>query len=257
MNDLVRHYFRDGRFHCVVAVHEDENASWEKLSPLLPRGWFELSRLTAEDRVEFTRGFWNATLPYLSRTEKPFGRFFDDLSDVCVMLIQEKEKGPFSALLIYELADKTGFFWGEPPAGVVEVLQGRTAVAPHQLPADYSTFFKIHNGFGKADDTGLLPIEEIGPRREALRAQLGERTPLTLNNEVVNRDYLIPFYQSYGQDAYQCFYADWYPEQEMGNLYYSGIEQTLSNPKSPGSAAEKMAFPTFLDWLAFYLECIR
>lgn len=250
----MRDYFKSDRFHKVVALHEDENASWEQLSkccPDLPRGWYELSRLTAEDRVDFTRGFWAATLPYHPRTQHPIECFFKDLDDVGVLMTQEKEGTPFEFLLIYSLADGSGFYWGKPPADRNEVLSIRAAHVAHELPLDYLAFFKIHNGFGKADDTGILPVEEV-PERLQLEA------PLTLRNrELVNGEHLIPFYQSYGIDSYQCFYADWYPEQEMGNLYYSAQEHSLSDPQAKGSGGETLAFPTFLDWLVFYLECIR
>ena len=40
----------------------------------------------------------------------------------------------------------------------------------------------------------------------------------------------------------------------MGNIYYSGIEHTISDFKDPAMWVENLAFSTFLDWLAFYLE---
>ena len=73
--------------------------------------------------------------------------------------------------------------------------------------------------------------------------------------EVIDLKKLIPFYESFGMPVFQCFYSDWYPEQEMGNVYYSGLTQTISDLKLPLS--ESLAFPTFLDWLLFYLEKVE
>jgi hypothetical protein len=55
---------------------------------------------------------------------------------------------------------------------------------------------------------------------------------------------------------YQCFWAEWYPEQEMGNVYYSGESKTISDVFGSFSSSETMAFTTFTDWLMFYLERI-
>ena len=65
---------------------------------------------------------------------------------------------------------------------------------------------------------------------------------------------LIPFYESFGMPFYQCFWAEWYPEQEMGNVYYSTESKTISDLFTSGASSESMAFPTFMDWLTFYLE---
>ena len=56
---------------------------------------------------------------------------------------------------------------------------------------------------------------------------------------------------------FQCFWLEWYPEDEMGNVYYSGVANTISDLAAKATSAENMAFPTFTDWLMFYLETIE
>ena len=57
-----------GNFHRVIALQERVDTVWEQaidLAPSLCRGWYELSKLPKEDRLEFTREFWLKKLPYL------------------------------------------------------------------------------------------------------------------------------------------------------------------------------------------------
>jgi hypothetical protein len=65
---------------------------------------------------------------------------------------------------------------------------------------------------------------------------------------------LIPFYESFGMPFFQCFWTEWYPEEEMGNVYYSGVSKKILVAEDERPSEENMAFPTFLDWLMFYLE---
>jgi hypothetical protein len=65
---------------------------------------------------------------------------------------------------------------------------------------------------------------------------------------------LIPFYESFGQPFFQCFWGDWYPDQEMGNVYYSNATKKILVSNKKDDCLETMAFETFTDWLVFYLE---
>lgn len=92
---------------------------------------------------------------------------------------------------------------------------------------------------------------------QSLQEQLSERGGVMLKNgEQLNPRNLIPFYVSFGQHCYQCFWKEWFEESEIGNVYYSGIEHSLSEPQQGQDADINMAFPTFLGWLMFYLEGI-
>ena len=65
---------------------------------------------------------------------------------------------------------------------------------------------------------------------------------------------LIPFYQCYQKQAFQCFFAEWFPLGEMGNVYYSGLDNQISNYHNISNASETLAFKSFLDWLIFYMD---
>ena len=239
-------------------MHEEEDLDWETLSkqvPNLPRGWFELSRCDREDRIDFVRGHWTANLPYAPKSNATIQRFFEEMEDIGLFLTQRSYDDPLIPQMVYSL-EKT-FFHGDAPATDEEMGLIEGMFDPYPLPSDYLAFLRIHSGFGKATDTGVSGARSLHDLYEDLQELLAQRPPITLGveKEVVVGERLIPFYQSFGMDSYQCFYADWYPQAEMGNLYYSGIEHTLPDYRS-GPAPDKLAFATFLDWLAFYLEFV-
>ncbi len=269
MNEHVRHYFtvaseaqEGGHYHQVIPLEVAGSETFESAqlkAPLLPKGWWELTRLPSEDRIEFVRGFWFATLPYMPGTSDIIGKFFGELDDIGVILTQQSAGSTFLAQMIYSMRNNSTFFRGLPPALKEERELLRRLFPTHPLPEDFIEFLKIHNGFSKVTDTGLIPAAAIQPTFESFQERLSHKPPLTRGapyNEEINPSSLIPFYQSFGTDSYQCFFADWYPQEEMGNLYYSGQDHTLSNFSGRQSLPENLAFPSFLHWLAFYLDGI-
>lgn len=92
---------------------------------------------------------------------------------------------------------------------------------------------------------------------ERFQQMLKKLDVLKTTDEIeVNPKTLIPFYESFGMPFYQCFWSEWYPEEEMGNVYFSDLTKTISSTHLRESSPENMAFPTFIDWLKFYLERI-
>src|SRR5262249_1478434 len=119
-------------------------------------------------------------------------------------------------------------------------------------------FLQIHNGFCKFTDTGMIPSAFVGKVYREFQAQLSTQDPLlSATGDSVNPKTLIPFYESFGFPCFQCFWVESYPAQEMGNVYYSGLTHTITDHTSGMAAPENQAFPTFLDWLMFYLEVIE
>jgi hypothetical protein len=166
--------------------------------------------------------------------------------------------------MVYSMKDNGSFFHGGPPLEEKETLQlqedFQVGIAPENnlLPLDYLAFLQIHDGFCKYTDTGLILSTELLESYNTLQRILLEKDPLFSEKGVeVNPRSLIPFYESFGLQAYQCFWGDWYAEQEMGNVYYSSAEQTLSKVGKKDDWVENLVFPTFLDWLAFYLEAVE
>ena len=257
MNQLVRDFYRtDSKeaLHSVIFL-TDGAISWEEANQktsTLPRGWYELCQLTSTDRIEFVQGFWLSLLPYHPIFHQFLSDFFEKLDDVGVVLSQSKKEAPWVAEMIYSLKDNRSFFRGLPPGQESDLEELRSFL--DHLPFDYLSFLRIHNGFGRLSEMGLLQSDQVVEAKTHLMDQLLVSEPvLKVGEQVIDPSSLIPFYD-YGLGSYQCFFADWYPVNEMGNVYLSGIDYTLSNYMDRKEWADQLAFPTFLEWLTFYLE---
>lgn len=248
----------NGHFHKVVALHESPDASWKEmhaLAPNLSKGWFELSRLKTEDRIEFVRDFWLAKMAYHPNLSEFLMQFFGSLDDIGIFITQKMFDSPYEAHLVYSMKNDSGFFHGEPGATPQEIDQLQKLFPNYILPADYKVFLQIHNGFCKATDTGIIPTSLMFKAYETFQEMLrGQDQLLTPEGNAVDPKSLIPFYESFGLPCFHCFWGEWYPAQEMGNIYFSGLTNTISSCRSAEASPENLAFPTFTDWLMFYLE---
>lgn len=262
MNALVQEFYHtsgkegDPVFDSVIFLSESKE-SWEGAKAMcgdLPRGWYELSRLPVIDRISFTRDFWMDRLPYHPSFIKFAPEFFFRLDDVGVVLSRESKGAPWIAEMVYSLKENRSFFRGLPPCQK-EDLEDLKAVLNLTLPRDYLSFLEIHDGFGKLSELGLLKAKQvISVREKLIDAVLSNERPLMQGGRVVDPSLLIPFFTSFGTESYQCFFADWYPGNEMGNVYLSGIDYTVSECSDRKEWSDQLAFPTFLDWMAFYME---
>lgn len=249
-----------GNFHDVIVLHDSPHLEWDMVSkkiPVLSKGWFELSRLDARDRIDFTRDFWLAKMPYHPMLNDFLIIFFSKVESIGIFATQQRYDDPYEVQLVYNLKDDNGFFRGSPPATEEEVANLQELFPEVIFPPDYIAFLQIHNGFCKATDiTGIKKICQMQCCYHSFQSLLQQKGELlTAQGEEVDPKKLIPFYESFGMPFYQCFWAEWYPEQEMGNVYYSGVTHTISDVKDSEKApSEKMAFPSFTDWLIFYLE---
>ncbi len=229
----------------------------QKKDPHLPKGWYELSHLSPRDRVDFTREFWLSKFPYCPQLDKQLDVFFSSLEDVSPYLIQASKHGKYESRLMYILKEKKGFFQGLIPADDAAITHLATIFKERFPPKDYVAFLRIHNGFCKVTDTGILPISCLNESFLSFRQFLSLKPPLVnAAGASINAEALIPFYESFGMPVFQCFWADWYPDQEMGNVYYSGIDHTVSDVLNIDAPTESLAFATFTDWLFFYLEIV-
>lgn len=252
-----------GSFRSVLALHEHPEITWEIISeqcPDLTKGWYELSRLNSVDRIEFTRDFWLSKLPYNPGLDKFLTNFFSMLDDIGVFIVQRKFDDPYEAHLVYSLKGNSGFYRGRSPIEDAEIPRIQKLFSDFMLPSDYLAFLKVHNGFSKSSDcTGvcnsndLLRLYEFF--QDFIKQREGEIT--TTSGTPIDPRKLIPFYESFGMPFFQCFWAEWYPENEMGNVYYSGMTNTISDIKAAGVGIETMAFSNFIDWLIFYLEQVE
>lgn len=249
-----------GSFYNVVILHDAPDISWKDISakiPTLSRGWYELSRLEAADRVEFTRDFWISKLPFHPDSLESINRFFNGVEDIGIVVAQRHSEGNSVAHMIYALKDDAGFFHGCSPMNEEEKGELQELFPDVILPEDYIAFMEIHNGFSKSTDSGVIStrlLPEVSKRFYEMMEV--ETTLTTTEGKVVDPQNLIPFYESFGLPFFQCFWNEWHPDHEMGNVYYSGSTHTIADPLS-GGGENGMAFPTFLDWLFFYLEIIQ
>jgi hypothetical protein len=250
-----------GHFHQVIPLHEDPLIDWQEASELAPRlmrGWYELAQLPLQDRIEFSRDFWISKLPYMPHLSEAVNRFFTGIDDLGIFLTQQKYDDPFQAHLVYSLPDNGGFFQGEGPALESEIIYLQNEFPDYILPSDYLAFLQIHNGFAKLTDTGITPSYKMKVGYQTFQEMLARvQEPITTPfGAVVNPSSLIPFYESFGMPFFQCFWGDWYPEQEMGNVYYTPESRMISTCKKKSDCDETLAFETFTDWLMFYIEKI-
>ena len=246
MNEQAEISFRKN-FSEVVRLSKEKTTYEElkKKDPLLPRGWYEICQLALDVRVEFMQKYWLKTMPYHPRSHKVFTSFFDRLDDVDVFLLGEK-KPPFFAQFVYSIKDKSSFFRGGIPLDMDQIY-ALNAQFGGTLPKDYLSFFHIHNGFAKSFDTGLIRAQDIVNHYKKIQTEIAD----SFLSQTLSRDSLIPFYECFGLHAYQCFFKDWHPGLSMGNIHFSSIEKSISRYSDPEAT---LAFESFSEWLAFYLE---
>lgn len=248
-------------YHEVICLHETPHLSWEDISKRassLPKGWYELSQLKLTDRLDFCRDFWLETLPFIPHVHSFLQNFFSKLDDLGVFLTQDKVDSPFECEMVYSLKDDSCFYHGSPPCTEQEIQSLKRGFAS-LLPDDYLAFLKIHDGFSKHVDTGMIKTKYLQETKRHLIQEWEQPLhEISFKGKVIDPNDLIPFYESFGQSSYQCFFSRWTPYEQTGNVYYSLVEKTISDMSDPKQRwQDHLAFPTFLDWLIFYLESIE
>lgn len=251
-----------GNFHRVIALHEAPDIDWESIQEIVPdfcRGWYELAQLSSKDRIEFIRDYWIGKLPYRQGVSENILQFFENLDDIGVYITQKVYDSPYESYLVYCLKGDSGFYKGCPSASEQELSNMQKQFPGFILPRDYLAFLLVHNGFSKTTDyTGIISTGKLIERYSEFQEMLSKEDIIKSSSGVeIDPKSLIPFYESFGMPFFQCFWTDWYPEEEMGNVYYSGQTKTVLFDQSGSPSVENMSFPTFLDWLMFYLERIE
>lgn len=256
MNPLSKQYYQVGGkspFQEVLFLSDAKDLEWSALSekvPELPRSWFELARISSKDRIEFVSNRWMDSLSFQPGASRGITRFFLNLDEIDVVVV--KSDFLYSVEMVYSLSDNRSFFRGFPPLTEQDIRIFKAEINAH-LPTDYFSFFRLHNGFGKLSEMGILPIDEIPKAIQTVREILECQT--NAQNYLINPEMLIPFFENLG--SFQCFFSDWYPNSEMGNVFLSGIDYTVSDTTSREAWEEECAFATFIEWLSKYLEGIN
>lgn len=268
MNKHIREFFylhsdggRQGGYHTVIALHEAPDADFERLAERLPkscRGWLELAQLLNSDRTELVRDHWLGKFQQYPKLETFLLHFFQQVDEIGVWVTQKRFDDPFDCHLVYSMKGGDSYFRGSPGASEEQLLRLQSNFSEWVIPSDFASFLSIHNGFAKTTDcSGILGVDELIERYRRFQLFLSESEELPkAYGRSINPKTLIPFYQSFGMPYYQCFWAEWHPETEMGNVYYSGQTNSVYFPEGKCGKAEELAFDTFADWLIFYLEGI-
>lgn len=249
-------------FNKIIAFHEEKNMDWARISkeiPLLPRGWFELSRFESNDRIEFTRDYWLAKLPLETyegqKMEQIIHEFFLEIDDIGIYATQHKEGMPYDIHMIYSMQKGQKFFHGSPPAKSENINAIQKQFSHCAFPNDYLSFLTIHDGFCRYTDTGLIRTRDMAKTYLKFQDILQLQDINCWEDEItLQKKGLIPFYESAHLHCYQCFYAGWQPNNEMGNLFCSEDELIMSDFLDGNNLVENLAFTSFLNWLAFYLQ---
>ncbi len=250
---MKNHYEKSNGLFSEVLFFSQDRISWEetkKKIPEFPKGWYELSCLNDPDRIEFTKEYWLKVLPFVPKAHPKIIRFFQGLDDVGIYAFLPKNQEKWQLEFIYSLKNEACFFRGGLFAreGSIQALNQQLQ---HVLPKDYLAFFQIHNGFARHNDIGILHLEQVIPCQKQLERILLDSQKRYTPSIIYERDSLIPFYECFGLHSFQCFFKEWYPTSEIGNVYFSGVDYTISKVVK---AEEDLAFESFSKWLAFYLE---
>ena len=243
-----------GHFHAVIDLETHLKMGWEKLvqiCPSLPHGWFELVHLADVDRMELMQEHWLLKISPHSKIKEAIAKFFLSLDHIGVFLSQRTYDDPFEPELIYRLSGSGEFFRGRPGATLEEIGGLQKEFVEYILPVDYTSFLRIHDGFAKRRDIGMLGSRDLALACIDFQEVL-EEASVSISHFSIPPKALIPFYQSSQGADFQCFWNDGTALQRSGEGIDPpptvGVTARIDPKKEPHS------FPTFLDWLIFYLE---
>jgi hypothetical protein len=260
MNSCVKEFYKkqesdDKGFYDVILIDDSCKVGVERLQELcidFPKEWFELSRLDPSLKIEFARDYCLEALPYVPRIYGFLYDFFSKIEDIDIFLTKKEKHDLYKCELVYSMKDGS-FFRGNPPANEETIDELKTQF--NILPKDFIAFLKIHDGFSKNLDSGIIPAEKLKEVSDHFYENIfNSGKVIKCGKKIVDPSSLIPFYTSFLNEDFQCFYADWFQENEMGNVFYSEAESSISDYHNDLSWVENLSFPTFLDWLLFYIE---
>lgn len=261
MNRSVLEYYKKDEssgFCDVIFVDEKTTKTYEELKEIaykFPKAWFELSKLQITDKIEFSADFCLKTLPYSPDIYPLIADFFLNINDISIIMTKKRNDEKYLVELVYSMQNDSTFFRGKPPLDE-DIINYINFEFNNILPRDYLAFLKIHSGFAKNADSGIIEAENmLDLTNHMIDLIENQKKVILLNNQHIDPQDLIFFYQSYQRVDFQCFYTRWQP-QEIGNVYYSYNDNSISNYYDKASLSENLAFPTFLDWLIFYLDIL-
>lgn len=158
MNCDLRSFFqRENTFSDVLSLHET-HLTYEMVKekdPSFLREWFEMMRLDHRVRFEFFRDYWLNSLAFTPHTYDAITHFFSRVEDIMVYLMKSGKDAPYVSNLIYCMKEESDFFLGALPLNEKQIEQfAKECNFP--LPIDYLHFLRIHNGFRRSKDAGII-----------------------------------------------------------------------------------------------------
>jgi hypothetical protein len=254
MNSSALKYYKNDNFKDSIFL-DTKKISFEKakeIYPLFPKSWYELISVNKELRIEFYRDYLLKILPYKPNVYSFIYDFFSNLEDIDVVFF--KKENEYEIELVYSLKNIDTFFRGKEPLDEI-TIRNINASFETLLPRDYLTFLKVHKSFSKNDDTGVFDGRFLKKLQESfINLVENKSSQIRCNLDFIDPKTLIPFYQCYNKDSFQCFFLEWFPLEEMGNVYYSGSDNKISDYHNLLNSSETLAFKSFLDWLIFYMD---
>lgn len=233
--------------------------TWEELlsffpsSPpfSVPRIWFDVSKLTQQVGKKFLQDLWLNAFPYLPKLYEAIMRFFSRIERVEVCLGKHRTgRQEYGIFLIYAMRDSQEVRWGGPPLLERSIVQWQQHF-PVDLPEEFLSFFRIHNGFSKNREEGILRADQLLPEHQKLTA-LQEKCGDTGKGSSEWRtlsNVLFPFYRFGQGNGCQCFDVKERNDEGRADL----LCVTTARDGIPCEEESERALP-FVDWLIHYLD---
>ncbi len=236
-------------------------SSWSSLSkiiPLLPRGWYELTKFSSEERINLVKEFWLSQLCQSSIEYDEIAKiddFFNCLEDIVICAFQDCYERHFNVKMIYLIKNSNIFFSGNPPFS--SCYDNLRLQLWNDLPKSYYNFFNIHDGFSCYDDLGIISTKKISRIYYQFQDYL-EKEELISTYKELNLSSFIPFYGGSLIHSYQCFLVNLsFDKEEPLNVPF--LENNLKDLNSllidsDSSLFENNIFSSFIAWLGYYLS---
>lgn len=265
MNFYVRNYYKNigrsnihqSKIYEVFPLHEDSAISWKNISelvPYLPKIWYEVCQMDKHARIEAVFSYWLKVFYNRGLDCKDIGSFFQNLDDIGVFVFNLGPGLPYEVEMVYSMADESCFYYGQMPICPNEISLLDTQFDGY-LPSDYLSFLQIHNGFSKHTDTGLFSAQDLYKKyRMLMRDISSKKLCITTQGHFIDPKDLIPFYESFSTKSYQCFLKEWNCASDVGNVFFSLRDGSVSNYREVEFPSNTLAFSSFFEWLKFYVE---
>jgi hypothetical protein len=251
MKSFVSSYFKNSdqiegikdSFHEVVFIDKNNNFHDLVQKVNIPKNWFDLLSFSPEEKIEFVLNAWLEVLPFAPEYHEAILDFFGSLEDIGIVLLKEFRNSPYTLEMIYSFKEKDLFFRGQIPCDEKKI-EGEFG---NQLPLDYLAFFKIHSGFRRFNDLGLIRGENL--LISTLKFQqryLNSLDDIPIYQKIYNPHSLVPFYED-KNGGVMCFNIASFADDSIGDLCY------VSKDFAVNKELDSFSFASFLDWLCYYL----